>query len=50
MTSLLADVTPLDPATYAASGLLLTVVAALASYLPARRAAAVNPADVLAGE
>jgi predicted permease len=50
MTSLLVDVTPLDPATYAAAGLLLTAVAALASYLPARRAAAVNPADVLAGE
>ena len=50
MTSLLADVTPLDPATYAAAGLLLTAVAALASYVPARRAAAVNPAEVLAGD
>jgi ABC-type antimicrobial peptide transport system permease subunit len=50
MTSLLSDVTPLDPATYAVATLLLIVVALIASYVPARRASAVDPAQVLAAE
>ena len=50
MTSLLSDVTPLDPATYAIATLLLIVVALIASYVPARRASAVDPAQVLAAE
>ncbi|HLH05583.1 MAG TPA: ABC transporter permease [Bryobacteraceae bacterium] len=47
MSSLLFGVKANDPATYAAviTGLLL--VAALASYLPSRRAAAVDPAEAL---
>jgi putative ABC transport system permease protein len=50
MTSLLTDVTPLDAPTYAAAATLLIAVAALASYVPARRASAVDPARELAAE
>ncbi|HET8696618.1 MAG TPA: FtsX-like permease family protein, partial [Gammaproteobacteria bacterium] len=50
MTSLLFDVRPLDAPTYVAVAVLLTAVAALASWLPARRAARVDPAEALAGE
>jgi predicted permease len=38
---------PADPSIYAATTLLLTVVALAASWLPARRAARTNPASVL---
>jgi ABC-type antimicrobial peptide transport system permease subunit len=50
MSSLLYDVQPVDPLTYAAVAVGITVVAALASYLPARRASAVDPAESLAAE
>jgi hypothetical protein len=50
MTSLLYEVKPLDPVTYAAVAVALTAVAAFASYLPARRASAVDPAEALAAE
>jgi ABC-type antimicrobial peptide transport system permease subunit len=50
MTSLLSDVTPLDPLTYAVAALLLIAVAVVASYIPARRASAVDPAQLLAAE
>jgi predicted permease len=50
MTSLLYDVQPIDPLTYAAVAVALTAVAALASYIPARRASTVNPAESLASE
>jgi putative ABC transport system permease protein len=43
MTSLLYGVRPHDPAVFLIVPLLLLVVAALASYLPARRATKVNP-------
>ena len=39
MTALLFDVSPLDPLTFTSSAVLLLGVAALASYLPARRGA-----------
>jgi predicted permease len=50
MASLLYDVQPVDPLTYAAVAAGLIAVAALASYIPARRASAVNPAESLAAE
>jgi len=50
MTSLLYDVQAVDPLTYAAVAAGLIAVAALASYLPARRASAVDPAESLAAE
>jgi predicted permease len=50
MSVLLYDVRSLDPLTYVAVALVLTAAAALASWLPARRAAAVDPAEALAAE
>ena len=50
MSSLLFGISPLDPATYAAVLVVLTAAAALASYVPARRAATMNPMSTLAGE
>jgi putative ABC transport system permease protein len=44
LNSLLFEVKPADPATYALVAPLLAVVALLACYLPARRAAKVDPA------
>jgi putative ABC transport system permease protein len=50
MSTLLFGVGALDPLTYAAAGFALGAVAALASYLPARRAASVDPVVALRGE
>ncbi|HXX22575.1 MAG TPA: FtsX-like permease family protein, partial [Terriglobia bacterium] len=50
MSSLLFGVKSVDPVTYAAVSVGLIATAALASYLPARRAAAVNPAESLRAE
>ncbi len=50
MTSLLFAVKPTDPFVYAAVSLLLLAVAALACWLPARRAANVNPVEALRAE
>jgi putative ABC transport system permease protein len=47
LTTFLYDVTPTDPATFAAVIATLTVVALLASYVPARRAARVDPMEAL---
>jgi ABC-type antimicrobial peptide transport system permease subunit len=47
MKSLLFGITPLDPLTYLIVPLVLTAAAVLASYLPARRAAAINPVEAL---
>ena len=43
MSAFLFGVRPFDPATYAAAGVCLTTVAMLATYLPARRAARMDP-------
>jgi len=50
MASLLYDVQSVDPLTYAAVAAGLIGIAALASYVPARRARGVNPAESLAAE
>jgi predicted permease len=50
MSSLLFGVERLDPPTYAAVLGVLGVAAALASYVPARRAAAVDPVETLTAE
>jgi putative ABC transport system permease protein len=50
LASLLYQVKPNDPGTYAAVSALLAVLALLAAYLPARRASAVDPAVTLRSE
>jgi predicted permease len=50
MQSLLFGITPLDPLTYGSVPVVLLVAALLASYLPARRAAAVDPVETLRAE
>ena len=50
MKSLLFGISPLDPFTYLAAPLILGAAAMVASYLPARRAAAVNPVEALRAE
>ena len=49
-TSLLYEVSPTDPATLAATSILLVAVGVAAAWLPARRATRVEPAQVLRGE
>ena len=50
MSSLLFGVKALDPLTYAAVSALLIFAAVLASYLPARRALAIDPVEALRAE
>jgi predicted permease len=50
MKSLLFGITPLDPFTYASVPVVLLAAALAASYLPARRAAAVDPVETLRAE
>ncbi|MGA7342113.1 MAG: ABC transporter permease [Terracidiphilus sp.] len=50
MKSLLFGISPLDPLTYIAVPLALAVCAAVASYLPARHAASVDPVEALRTE
>jgi ABC-type antimicrobial peptide transport system permease subunit len=50
MRGLLHDVRPSDPLTFMAVGVLLSIIAAVASFVPAWRAARVDPVVVLKGE
>ena len=50
MSSLLFNVNPVDPVTYGAVSLGLGATAWLASYLPSRRAATVDPVEALRAE
>jgi predicted permease len=50
MSSLLFGVKPVDLVTYGVVSLALIATAALSSYLPARRAATVNPVETLRSE
>ena len=50
MRTLLFGVSPFDPLSFAAVPLILIAAATLASFLPASRAAAVNPVDALKAE
>jgi putative ABC transport system permease protein len=50
MSSLLFGVGPLDPVTYVAAVGVTLLAAALASYLPSRRAAAIDPIETLKSE
>jgi putative ABC transport system permease protein len=47
IASLLYDVSPRDPAIFAAATVTLVGVATLACWLPARRAARVSPVEAL---
>ncbi len=50
LEGLLYGVSSVDPATYLLVSLVLALVAALAAWLPARRAARVNPVVALQAE
>ena len=50
LSSLLYEISPLDPLTYVLVVIGLLAAAALASYVPALRVARVNPADALRAE
>jgi predicted permease len=50
ISSLLFGITPLDPLTYIASGALIAAAVLVASYVPARQAASVDPMETLRSE
>jgi putative ABC transport system permease protein len=50
VASLLYGVNSADPLTFVSAPILLVAVAMLASYIPARRAASVDPVTVLNAE
>jgi len=47
MAGLLFDVSPTDPVVFTGAALVVTVVALVASYIPARRALPINPTEAL---
>ena len=50
LSSMLYEVSPSDPTVFIGVTMMLVLIAGLASYLPARRAANVDPAVVLRSE
>ena len=50
MQSLVFEISPLDPSTFIVTPLLLAIAVMVASYLPARRATSLSPAEVLKAE
>jgi putative ABC transport system permease protein len=50
LASILFDTSPTDLVSFSAISALLAAIAAFASYLPARRALAVDPLESLRGE
>ena len=47
LSSLLFEITPVDPATFSEVSVLVLVVALTACWIPARRAARIDPIQVL---
>jgi len=47
ISSLLFGITPFDTSVFKSVPVLLTVIAFIASYIPARRASSINPMDAL---
>jgi ABC-type antimicrobial peptide transport system permease subunit len=47
MSSLVFEISPLDPLTFMTAPLLLAIAVIVASYLPARHATSLNPVQVL---
>jgi ABC-type lipoprotein release transport system permease subunit len=47
LASLLYAVTPGDPVTFVVIGVVVALIALLASYIPARRAVRIDPVDAL---
>jgi ABC-type lipoprotein release transport system permease subunit len=50
MSSLLFNVSPVDPITYASITAVVVITAYIACYLPSRRASAIDPVDALRAE
>jgi putative ABC transport system permease protein len=50
MSSLLFGIAPMDPAAHLAAIGVILAAAALASYVPARRAATIDPMETLRAE
>ena len=50
MATMLVGVTPTDPVTFGGIAILFVVIAAIASWIPARRASRLDPASALREE